>query len=82
MYEAVKADEAEFHLLLDDDVTVEPESIERLAIFASMCRRRTIVGGQMFDLNAKSIAHSFGEGINKWRWLWGAVEGTSRTVST
>ena len=80
MYEAVKADEAEFHLLLDDDVTVEPESIERLAIFASMCRRRTIVGGQMFDLNAKSIAHSFGEGINKWRWLWGAVEGTSNRV--
>ncbi|MDI9628154.1 MAG: glycosyltransferase [Acidobacteriota bacterium] len=80
MYEAVKADEAEFHLLLDDDVTVEPESIERLVLFASMCRRRTIVGGQMFDLNAKSVAHSFGEGINKWRWLWGAVEGTSNRI--
>lgn len=80
MYEAVKADEAEFHLLLDDDVTVEPESIERMAMFASMCRRRTIVGGQMFDLNDKSIAHSFGEGINKWRWLWGPVEDTSNRV--
>ena len=36
MYEAVKANEAEFHMVLDDDVTVEPESIERLAKFASL----------------------------------------------
>lgn len=80
MYESVKAGETEFHLLLDDDVNVEPESIERLALFASLCRHRTIVGGQMFDLNDKSVAHSFGEGINKWRWLWGPVEDTENRV--
>ena len=80
MYEAVKANEAEFHMVLDDDVTVEPESIERLAKFASLCRHRTIVGGQMFDLNDKSVAHSFGEGINKWRWLWGPLEDTQGRV--
>lgn len=80
MYESVKAGETEFHLLLDDDVNVEPESIERLAMFASLCRHRTIVGGQMFDLNEKSVAHSFGEGINKWRWLWGPVEDTENRV--
>jgi len=80
MYESVKAGETEFHLLLDDDVNVEPESIERLAMFASLCRHRTIVGGQMFDLNEKSVAHSFGEGINKWRWLWGPVVDTENRV--
>ena len=36
MYESVKAGETEFHLLLDDDVNVEPESIGRLAMFASL----------------------------------------------
>ncbi len=80
MYEAVKANEAEFHMLLDDDVIVEPESIERLAVFGAFCRNRTMVGGQMFDLNEKSVAQSFGEGINKWRWLWGALEGTENRI--
>ena len=80
MYESVQADETEFHMLLDDDVIVNPESVERLVRFASLCRKRTIVGGQMFDLNDRAVAHSFGEGINTWRWLWGPVPGTENRI--
>lgn len=80
MYESINRAKTTFHLLLDDDIIVDPESIERLVTFGSLCTDPTIVGGQMFDINDRSVVHSFGEGINRYRWLWGPVESTENRV--
>lgn len=66
MYEAVE-NGSDYALLLDDDVVVEPESITRLLTFADMCRKPTIVGGHMFDLYNRTVLHTFGEVVNKYR---------------
>lgn len=54
-------------LLLDDDVMVEPESINRLLTFAELCKKPTIVGGHMFDLYNRTVLHTFGEVVNPYR---------------
>ncbi len=66
MYEGVQ-NGSDYVLLLDDDVVVEPESITRLLTFADMCRKPTIVGGHMFDLYNRTVLHTFGEIVNKYR---------------
>ncbi|MFW0154431.1 glycosyltransferase [Rothia sp. P6271] len=66
MYEAVE-NGSDYALLLDDDVVVEPESIIRLLTFADMCRKPTIVGGHMFDLYNRTVLHTFGEVVNRYR---------------
>ncbi|MEX3609563.1 glycosyltransferase [Rothia sp. LK2588] len=66
MYEAVE-NGSDYALLLDDDVVVEPESISRLLTFADMCRKPTIVGGHMFDLYNRTVLHTFGEVVNRYR---------------
>ncbi|NYE94896.1 galactofuranosylgalactofuranosylrhamnosyl-N-acetylglucosaminyl-diphospho-decaprenol beta-1,5/1,6-galactofuranosyltransferase [Psychromicrobium silvestre] len=58
---------SDYVLLLDDDVTVEPESINRLLTFAELCKRPTIVGGHMFDLYNRTVLHTFGEVVNPYR---------------
>ncbi|WP_218713174.1 glycosyltransferase [Arthrobacter sp. BF1] len=63
MYEAVK-NESDYVLLLDDDVVVEPESINRLSVFADYCKKPTLVGGHMFDLHDRNVLHTFGEIVN------------------
>jgi galactofuranosylgalactofuranosylrhamnosyl-N-acetylglucosaminyl-diphospho-decaprenol beta-1,5/1,6-galactofuranosyltransferase len=71
MYETVKAGQSDYVILLDDDVILETESIIRLATFADMAAKPTIVGGHMFDMNARSVLHSFGEGVDPFYWQWG-----------
>ncbi|WP_426999184.1 glycosyltransferase [Pseudarthrobacter sp. N5] len=66
MYEAVE-NGSDYVLLLDDDVVVEPESIDRLLTFADHCRKPTIVGGHMFDLYSRSVLHTFGEVVDPFR---------------
>lgn len=75
MYETVTAGTSTYHLLLDDDIMVEPEGILRAVAFASHCRRATIVGGHMFDLMNRSVLHAMGEEIDEWKWFWGPVRG-------
>lgn len=75
MYETVKAGSSAYHLLLDDDIAVEPEGIVRALAFAVHCRRPTLVGGHMFDLMNRSVLHALGEEIDEWRWFWGPVRG-------
>jgi galactofuranosylgalactofuranosylrhamnosyl-N-acetylglucosaminyl-diphospho-decaprenol beta-1,5/1,6-galactofuranosyltransferase len=48
--------------LCDDDIVIEPESIERLLTFASYCVRPTLVGAHMFDLYNRTALHTMGEG--------------------
>ncbi len=66
MYEAVE-NGSDYALLLDDDVVVEPESIIRMLTFADLCRKPTIVGGHMFDLYNRTVLHTFGEIVNRYR---------------
>ena len=62
-----------FVLLLDDDVRLEPESIARLAAFASHAVRPTIVGAQMLSLVDPMVLHSLGERIERRAMWWSAV---------
>lgn len=62
MYEAVE-NGSDYVLLLDDDVVLETESIERMIAFADFCKKPSIVGGHMFDLHDRNILHTFGETI-------------------
>ncbi|WP_409485117.1 glycosyltransferase [Arsenicicoccus dermatophilus] len=75
MYESVRAGRSDYHMVLDDDVNIEPEGILRALDFAGYCRVPTIVGGHMFDLHNRSVLHAFGEEVNRWRFLWGSLPG-------
>ncbi len=75
MRETLAAGRSDYVLLLDDDIIVEPEGILRALQFAQSCRRPTIVGGHMFDMFDRSVLHSFGERIDKYRFFWGSVSG-------
>ena len=75
MYESLKADRSTFHLVLDDDVRIEPEAILRAVRFAAYTRVATIVGAHMFDLHNPTTLHSFGEAIETDRFWWGPVRG-------
>ncbi|WP_203336861.1 glycosyltransferase [Nocardioides limicola] len=72
-YEALKADESTYCLMLDDDVECEPEGIVRAATFGDLCRRPTIVGGHMFSIYHKTQLHSFGERVAPYRFWWGSA---------
>ena len=66
MYEAVQ-NGSDYVLLCDDDIVIEPESIERLLTFSSYCVRPTLVGAHMFDLYNRTALHTMGEVVNPWR---------------
>lgn len=66
MYEAVH-NGSDYVLLCDDDIVIEPASINRLLTFASYCVRPTLVGGHMFDLYNRTALHTMGEVVNPWR---------------
>lgn len=65
MYESVH-NGSDYVLLMDDDIELEPESIQRMLTFATYCKKPTIVGGHMFDLHSRSVLHTFGETVNRW----------------
>ena len=71
MYEAAYNGSSDYVLLLDDDVLVEPEGILRGLTFADLVRRPTIVGGHMMNMFIPSMMHSYGEVVNKYRFMWG-----------
>nr|MBA2558744.1 glycosyltransferase [Propionibacteriales bacterium] len=76
MDEATKKGDADYVLLLDDDVVCEPEGILRAVSFADLAKHPTLVGGQMFSLYDRSVLHAFGETVAKYRWFWGAAPNT------
>lgn len=75
MYETLTAGRSTFHLVLDDDVRLEPEGIVRAVRFGAFTRVPTIVGGHMFDLNAPTTLHSFGEVVDPVTWTFAPVLG-------
>jgi galactofuranosylgalactofuranosylrhamnosyl-N-acetylglucosaminyl-diphospho-decaprenol beta-1,5/1,6-galactofuranosyltransferase len=70
MDETVRAGDSDYLLILDDDITLEPESILRAATFADLARKPTIVGGHMFSLYDRSVLHAFAEHIAPRKWWW------------
>ena len=76
MDETVAKGDADYVLLLDDDVVTEPEGILRAVAFADLAKQPTIVGGQMFSLYDRSVMHAYGETVDRWRWFWGAAPNT------
>ncbi len=76
MDETVAKGDADYVLLLDDDVVVEPEGILRAVAFGDLAKHPTIVGGQMFSLYDRSVMHAYGETVDRWRWFWGAAPNT------
>jgi galactofuranosylgalactofuranosylrhamnosyl-N-acetylglucosaminyl-diphospho-decaprenol beta-1,5/1,6-galactofuranosyltransferase len=76
MDEIVRAGASDYVLLLDDDITLDPECILRAVTFADLCRRPTIVGGHMFSLYDRSVLHAFGESVFPVKWWWGAAINT------
>ncbi|WP_043561760.1 glycosyltransferase [Actinomyces israelii] len=75
MYEAMEGG-ADYVLLLDDDVRVDPEGIVRAVAFADLARVPTIVGGHMFSMYERTMLHAYAEHVQPWRFWWGAVKGT------
>jgi galactofuranosylgalactofuranosylrhamnosyl-N-acetylglucosaminyl-diphospho-decaprenol beta-1,5/1,6-galactofuranosyltransferase len=76
MDETVAKGDADYVLVLDDDVVVEPEGILRAVAFGDLAKAPTIVGGQMFSLYDRSVMHAYGETVDRWRWFWGAAPNT------
>lgn len=76
MDETVQAGRSDYALLLDDDVITEPEGIIRAVTFADMARKPTIVGGHMFSLYDRSVLHTYGERVARYRWFWGPAPHT------
>jgi galactofuranosylgalactofuranosylrhamnosyl-N-acetylglucosaminyl-diphospho-decaprenol beta-1,5/1,6-galactofuranosyltransferase len=76
MDETVRAGDSDYLLILDDDITLEPESILRAAAFADLARKPMIVGGHMFSLYDRSVLHAFAESIAPRKWWWEASPNT------
>lgn len=70
MAETLALPSAEFVLLLDDDVEIETESIRRAITFGAYCSSPTIVGGHMFDLNARTKLYAWAEVVDEHPFMW------------
>ena len=76
MDETARAGRSDYVLLLDDDITFDPEGVLRAVTFADLARRPTIVGGHMFSLYDRSVLHAFGETVAPYKWWWGFAPST------
>ena len=78
-YEALRKGTATYVMMMDDDVVCEPESIIRAVTFADLAKRPTIVGGHMFSIYDRSVLHSFGEIVQRYKFWWRSpVDGDER----
>lgn len=73
MFETLRAGKSTYHLISDDDVKIEPESILRAMTFADYCLKPTLVGGHMFSLTQRDHLHSWGERVNMDDFWWTSV---------
>lgn len=68
-YEASVRGISDYVILMDDDISIEPETVIRMVTFADMCTVPTLVGGHMFDLLNRSVLHTFGEIVDRVTWV-------------
>src|SRR3954451_15254517 len=76
MYEMVTHTDATHHLLLDDDVQLEPDSIARVFAFARYAKHPMLVGGEMLALQDRSVLHTMGEVVAPDKFFWRAAPNT------
>jgi galactofuranosylgalactofuranosylrhamnosyl-N-acetylglucosaminyl-diphospho-decaprenol beta-1,5/1,6-galactofuranosyltransferase len=69
-FEAVRKGTATYVMMMDDDVICEPESIIRAVTFGDLAKKPTIVGGHMFSIYDRSVLHSFGEIVQRYKFWW------------
>lgn len=75
MLEATEHADIEHVLLMDDDVRIEPDSILRLAAFASAAASPVLVGAHMLNLQARGRLHRMGEIVDLKSVLWRPAPG-------
>lgn len=73
MIEALATTDAPYILYMDDDTSIEPDSILRALAFARYAKTPTLVGGQMLNLQERSHLHTMGEALLRDVWMWGAA---------
>ncbi|MBB3086136.1 glycosyltransferase [Geodermatophilus sabuli] len=76
MYEMLENTDATHHILLDDDVQLEPDSIARAYAFARFTKAPMLVGGQMLALQDRSVLHTMGEVVAREKFFWRAAPNT------
>jgi galactofuranosylgalactofuranosylrhamnosyl-N-acetylglucosaminyl-diphospho-decaprenol beta-1,5/1,6-galactofuranosyltransferase len=76
MYEMLTHTDATHHILLDDDVLLEPDSIARAFAFARFAKTPMLVGGQMLTLQDRSVLHTMGEVVARDKFFWRAAPNT------
>ncbi|MCU1606270.1 MAG: hypothetical protein JWP46_2735 [Modestobacter sp.] len=76
MYEMLTHTRATHHILLDDDVQLEPDSIARAFAFARFTKQPMLVGGQMLALQDRSVLHTMGEVVARDKFFWRAAPNT------
>jgi galactofuranosylgalactofuranosylrhamnosyl-N-acetylglucosaminyl-diphospho-decaprenol beta-1,5/1,6-galactofuranosyltransferase len=70
MHEAFTQSDATHHILLDDDIQLEPDSILRARAFAAYAQNPMLVGGQMLALQDRSVLHTMGEIVDRSNFFW------------
>ena len=70
MYETLEHTDATHLVLLDDDVSLEPDSLHRALTFARFTDRPMLVGGQMLALQDRSVLHTMGEIVDRHSFLY------------
>nr|WP_283774958.1 glycosyltransferase [Brachybacterium equifaecis] len=74
MYETAQAGRSAYVVTCDDDIVLEPETLIRLKTFADFATSPMLVGAHMFDLNNRSVLHSFGEKVDQWRTVFALAQ--------
>lgn len=69
-YETVKRGKSDYVILMDDDISIEPETVARMVVFADMTKVPTIVGAHMLDLMNRAVLHSMGEIVEPKLWAF------------
>jgi galactofuranosylgalactofuranosylrhamnosyl-N-acetylglucosaminyl-diphospho-decaprenol beta-1,5/1,6-galactofuranosyltransferase len=70
MYESFANSDVTHHVLLDDDIQLEPDSILRARAFAAFVQKPMLVGGQMLALQDRSVLHTMGEIVDRSNFFW------------
>lgn len=70
MYEALQRTDSPYILYMDDDISIEPDSILRALALAQFAKSPMLIGGQMLNLQDRSHLHCMGEVINRSTFMW------------
>jgi len=70
MHETLSRTDATHLLFLDDDVQLEADSLHRALAFSRFTDAPMLVGGQMLALQDRSVLHTMGESVDRYKFLY------------